>query len=145
MAPYRKKLTPSEAEALRLRQQIARQKKIDELKDYALKWKDPAHRPAMLARAKVGRDSITERRTIVIQSLQRFLQRQEEVKTRLQWMQTLSAGEEQIIFLIRQASKGQATKVRAKSADHLFRTMVREGMFKLNLETGLWENRCKLL
>lgn len=145
MAYYRKKLTPAQAEALRVKQEIARKKRIEELKTYAKQWKDPALKPAMEARAAVGRQSIAERKGIVVQCLQRFLQRQEEANTRLKWIQVIQAGEPQILTLIRQACRGQSTKVRAKSAEHLFRTMVREGMFKLNLNTLLWENRCKAL
>ena len=99
----------------------------------------------MEARAAVGRQSIAERKGFVVQSLQRFLQRQEEANTRLKWIQVIQAGEPQILTLIRQACRGQSTKLRAKSAEHLFRTMVRSGMFKLNLNTLLWENRCKAL
>lgn len=145
MAYYRKKLTPAQAEVLRVKQEIARKKRIEELKTYAKQWKDPALKPAMEARAAVGRQSIAERKGIVVQCLQRFLQRQEEANTRLKWIQVIQAGEPQILTLIRQACRGQSTKVRAKSAEHLFRTMVREGMFKLNLNTLLWENRCKAL
>jgi phosphoglycerate dehydrogenase-like enzyme len=145
MAYYRKRLTPEQVAARRVKDEIARTKRIETLKSYAEQWKDPAQKPYMEKRAEVGRKSIIERRAIVIQSLQRFLQRQEEQKTRLQWIQTIGKGEQQIEMLIRQAGGGQATAIRAKSAEHLFRTMVREGMFKLNLETGLWENRCKLL
>lgn len=145
MAYYRKKLTPAQAEALRVKQEIASKKRIEELKTYAKQWKDPALKPAMEARAAVGRQSIAERKGIVVQCLQRFLQRQEEANTRLKWIQVIQAGEPQILTLIRQACRGQSTKVRAKSAEHLFRTMVREGMFKLNLNTLLWENRCKAL
>jgi hypothetical protein len=145
MAYYRKKRTPAQAEADRVRQEIARAKRIEELKAYAEQWNDPALRPIMEARAALGRQSIIERKTIVVQSLQRFLQRQDESNTRLRWVQVIQSGEQQIITLIRQAGRGQSTKLRAKSAEHLFRTMVREGMFRINLETGLWENRCKVL
>ena len=145
MAHYRKKRTPVQIEADRIRYDIARTKRIEELKTYAKQWKDPALKPAMEARAAVGRQSIAERKGIVVQCLQRFLQRQEEANTRLKWIQVIQAGEPQILTLIRQACRGQSTKVRAKSAEHLFRTMVREGMFKLNLNTLLWENRCKAL
>jgi hypothetical protein len=145
MAHYRKKRTPAQFEAEELRRRIARTKRIEVLKSYSKKWKDPAQRPAMEARAALGRQSIAERKSIVSQSLQRFLHRQEESKTRLEWVQTIQGGEPHIMSLIRQASKGQTTKVRAKSAEHLFRTMVRERMFKLNLETGLWMNICKML
>jgi len=145
MAYYRKKRTPAQAEADRVRQEIARAKRIKELKAYAEQWKDPNLKPLMEKRAAVGLKSIAERKTIVVQSLQRFLQRQEESNTRLRWVQVIQAGEPQILNLIRQAGRGQSTKVRAKSAEHLFRTMVREGMFRLNLDTGLWENRCKAL
>ena len=145
MAHYRKKRTPAQIEADRIRYDIARLKRIEELKTYAKQWKDPALKPAMQARAAVGRQSIAERKVIVVQSLQRFLQRQEETNTRLKWIQVIQAGEPQILTLIRQACRGQSTRVRAKSAEHLFRTMVRSGMFKLNLNTLLWENRCKAL
>jgi hypothetical protein len=145
MAYYRKKRTPAQAEADRVRQEIARVKRIEELKAYAEQWNNPALRPTMEARSALGRQSIAERKTIVVQSLQRFLQRQDESNTRLRWVQVIQAGEQQIMTLIRQTGQGQSTKVRAKTAEHLFRTMVREGMFRLNLKTGLWENRCKAL
>jgi hypothetical protein len=145
MAHYRKQRTPAQVEADRKRQEIARAKRIEKLKAYAEQWKDPALRPLMEKRAALGRKSIAERKSIVEQSLQRFLQRQDEANTRLRWVQVIQAGEQQILTLIRQAGCGQSTKVRAKSAEHLFRTMVREGMFRLNLDTGLWDNRCKAL
>lgn len=145
MAYYRKKRTHAQAEADRVRQEIARAKRIAKLKAYAEQWKDPALRPMMERRSALGRQSIAERKIIVVQSLQRFLQRQPESNTRFQWIQAIQAGETQIMTLIRQAGRGQTTNVRAKSSEHLFRTMVREGMFKLNLDTGLWENRCKML
>lgn len=145
MANYRKKRTPAQIEADRVRQKIARLKRIEQLKAYSENWNNPALRPAMEARAALGRQSIAERKAVVVQSLQRFLQRQDEANTRLRWIQVIQAGEQQIITLVRQTGRGQSTKVRAKSAEHLFRTMVRERMFKLNLETGLWENRCKAL
>jgi len=145
MAHYRKKRTPAQIEADRVRQKIARLKRIEQLKAYSENWKNPALRPAMEARAAMGRQSIAERKAVVVQSLQRFLQRQDETNTRLRWIQVIQGGEQQIITLVRQTCRGQSTKVRAKSAEHLFRTMVREGMFRLNLETGLWENRCKAL
>lgn len=145
MAHYRKKRTPAQIAADKVRYEIARNKRIKELKTYADQWKDPILEPLMQARAAVGRKSIAERKALVVQSLQRFLQRQDEANTRLRWIQVIYAGEPQILTLIRQAGLGQSTKVRAKSAEHLFRTMVRERMFRLNLETGLWENRCKAL
>jgi hypothetical protein len=145
MANYHKKRTPAQIAADRIRKKIARSKRIEELKTYAEQWKDPTLRPEMEARAALGRKSIAERKALVVQSLQRFLQRQDEANTRLRWIQIIYAGEPQILMLIRQAGSGQSTKVRAKSTEHLFRTMVREGMFRLNLQTGLWENRCKAL
>jgi hypothetical protein len=141
MAHYHKKRTPAQIEADRVRQKIARLKRIEQLKAYSENWNNPA----MEARAAMGRQSIAERKAVVVQSLQRFLQRQDETNTRLRWIQVIQGGEQQIITLVRQTCRGQSTKVRAKSAEHLFRTMVREGMFRLNLETGLWENRCKAL
>jgi hypothetical protein len=145
MAHYRKKRTPAQVAADKVRYEIARNNRIEELKTYAKQWKDPAFKPVMQARAAVGRKSIAERKTIVVQCLQRFLQRQDEANTRLRWVQVIQAGESQVMTLIRQACRGQSTKLRAKSSEHLFRTMVRGGMFRLNLSTGLWENRCKAL
>lgn len=145
MPYYRKKRTPAEQAASEERRKHARAKIISELKAYAKQWKDPATRPAMEARAAVGRKSIAERKQTRLQAMQRFMQRQDECQTKLQWLQTLSKGEDTIMGIIRQMTGGVGTPLRAKSAEHLFRTMVRDGILRVNLETGLWENRCKML
>jgi hypothetical protein len=145
MPYYRKKRTPAEMAALKLKREIAMMKIIKERRTYAKLWKDPATEPAMKARAAVGRKSIAERKHYRVQAIQRFMQRQEECQTKFQWLQTLSKGEETIVNLIRQMTSGVGTSLRAKSAEHLFRTMVRDGILRLNIETGLWENRCKSL
>ncbi len=145
MPYYRKKLTPAEKAASEERRKHARARIIKELKAYAAQWKDPATRPAMEARSAVGRKSIAERKQIRLQAMQRFMQRQEECQTKLQWLQTLSKGEQAIMGIIRQMTGGVSTRLRAKSAEHLFRTMVRDDILRLNVETCLWENRCRRL
>jgi hypothetical protein len=145
MPYYRKKRTPAEQAASEERRKHARAKIIKELKAYATQWKDPATKPAMEARAAIGRKSIAERKQYRLQALQRFMQRQEECQTKMQWLQTLGRGEETIIGIIRQMTGGVGTALRSKSPEHMFRTMVRDGILKVNLETGLWENKCKRL
>jgi hypothetical protein len=145
MPYYRNKRTPAELAASEERRKQARAKIINRLKAYAKQWEDPTTRPDMEARAAVGRKSIAERKHYRVQAIQRFMQRQEECQTKFQWLQTLSKGEETIVNLIRQMTSGVGTSLRAKSAEHLFRTMVRDGILRLNIETGLWENRCKSL
>ena len=145
MPYYRKKRTPNEQAASEERRKHARAKIINELKAYAKQWKDPATRPAMEARAAVGRKSIAERKHYRLQAMQRFMQRQDQYQTKLQWLQILGRGEETIVGIIRQMTGGVGTRLRAKSPEHLFRTMVRDGILRVNLQTGLWENRCKML
>jgi hypothetical protein len=145
MPYYRKKPTPAQQAASEERRKHARARIIKELKAYAEQWKDPATRPLMEARSAVGRKSIAERKHYRLQATQRFMQRQDESQTKLQWLQTLSRGEETIIGIIRQMTGGVGTSMRAKSAEHLFRTMVRDGILRMNIETGLWENRCRML
>ena len=145
MPYYRKKLTPAEQAAAKQRREYARAKIINELKAYAAQWKDPALKPKMEKRSAIGRKSITERKHYRLQAIQRFMSRQEECQTKLQWLRTLGKGEETIVKIIRQMTDGVGTPLRAKSPEHLFRTMVRDGILKVNLDTGLWENRCRRL
>ena len=145
MAYYRKKLTPAQAEALRVKQDIARKKRIDVLKAYQAQWDNPETKPAMLARAASGRITIAEHQAIIQQAVERWLQRQPESLTKTRWLDAMSRGYDQIMLNAKMISPGSRVRLRAKDEANLFRTLVRKGYLSLDIKTSLWENRCRLL
>lgn len=145
MAYYRKKLTPAQAEVLRVKQEIARNKRIDVLKAYQAKWDDPLTEPDMLARAACGRKTIADHQAIMQQAVERWLQRQPESLTKTRWLDAINRGEEQILLNAKMISPGSRVRLRAKDEANMFRTLVRKGYLSLDIKTGLWENRCRLL
>jgi hypothetical protein len=145
MAYYRKKRTPAQEEADRLRKQIARTKRVNVLKEYQAQWGNPQTKPFMLARSASGRRSIAEHQAILEQAVQRFLQRQPESLTKVRWLDVLCRGYDQIMQNARMVSPGSRPKLRAKDEANLFRTFVRKGYLRLDAETGLWNNTCRLM
>jgi hypothetical protein len=145
MAYYRKKRTPAQEEADRLRKQIARTKRVNVLKEYQAQWDNPQTKPFMLARSASGRRSIAEHQAILEQAVQRFLQRQPESLTKVRWLDVLCRGYDQITQNARMVSPGSRPKLRAKDEANLFRTFVRKGYLRLDAETGLWNNTCRLM
>ena len=145
MAYYRKKLTPIEVEADRVKKRIARKKRIDVLKAYQDQWDNPETKPAMLARSASGRMTIADHQTIMQQAIERWLQRQPETLTKSRWLDAINRGEEQILLNAKMISPGSRPKLRAKNEANLFRTLVRKGYLSLDIKTGLWENRCRML
>lgn len=145
MAYYRKKLTPAQAQALRVKQEIARNKRIDVLKTYKEKWDNPLTEPAMLARSASGRMAIAEHQAIIQQAIERWLQRQPESLTKTRWLDAINRGYDQIMLNAKMISPGSRVKLRAKDEPNLFRTLVRKGYLSLDTKTCLWENRCRLL
>lgn len=145
MAYYRKKLTSAQIEANRVKKEIARKKRIAILKSYQEKWDNPETRPAMEARSASGRRTIAENQSTIQQAIERWLQRQPESLTKNRWLDAINRGEEQILFNARTISPGSRVRLRAKDEANLFRTLVRKGYLSLDIKTGLWENRCRLL
>ena len=145
MAYYRKKLTPAQAEALRVKQEIARKKRVDVLKTYQAQWDNPLTKPAMLARSASGRMTIAEHQAIIQQAVERWLQRQPETLTKTRWLDAIHRGYDQIMINAKMISPGSRVRLRAKDEANLFRTLVRKGYLSLDIKTGLWENRCRLL
>jgi hypothetical protein len=145
VAYYRKKLTPSQVEADRVKKQIARKKRIDVLKAYQEQWDNPVTRPAMEARSASGRMTIAEHQAIIQQAVERWLQRQPETLTKTRWLDAMHRGYDQIMLNAKMISPGSRVKLRAKDEANLFRTLVRKGYLSLDIKTGLWENRCRLL
>ena len=145
MAYYRKKRTPAQEEADRLRKQIARTKRVNVLKEYQAQWDNPQTKPFMLARSASGRRSIAEHQAILEQAVQRFLHRQPESLTKVRWLDVLCRGYDQIMQNARMVSPGSRPKLRAKDEANLFRTFVRKGYLRLDAETGLWNNTCRLM
>ena len=145
MAYYRKKLTPAQAEALRVKQEIARKKRVDVLKTYQAQWDNPLTKPAMLARSASGRMTIAEHQAIIQQAVERWLQRQPETLTKTRWLDAMHRGYDQIMINAKMISPGSRVRLRAKDEANLFRTLVRKGYLSLDIKTGLWENRCRLL
>jgi hypothetical protein len=145
VAYYRKKLTPAQVEAARVKEQIARNKRIAVLKSYQAQWDNPLTKPAMLARSASGRMTIAEHQAIIQQALERWLQRQPESLTKTRWLDAIYRGEEQILLNAKMISPGSRVRLRAKDEANMFRTLVRKGYLSLDIKTGLWENRCRLL
>jgi hypothetical protein len=145
MAYYRKKRTPDQEKADQLRKQIARTKRVNVLKEYRAQWDNPETKPIMLARSASGRRSIAEHQAILEQAVQRFLQRQPESLTKVRWLDVLCRGYDQITQNARMVSPGSRPKLRAKDEANLFRTFVRKGYLRLDAETGLWNNTCRLM
>jgi len=145
VAYYRKKLTPAQAKALRVKQDIARKKRIDVLKAYQAQWDNPETKPAMLARSASGRMTIAEHQAIIQQAVERWLQRQPESLTKTRWLDAMNRGYDQIMLNAKMISPGSRVRLRAKDEVNLFRTLVRKGYLSLDIKTGLWENRCKAL
>lgn len=145
MAYYRKKRTPAQEEADRVRQKIARAKRIQTLKTYQEQWDNPATRPAMEARSASGRMTIAEHQAIIQQAVERWLQRQPETLTKTRWLDAMHRGYDQIMLNAKMISPGSRVRLRAKDEANLFRTLVRKGYLSLDIKTGLWENRCRLL
>ena len=145
MAYYRKKLNPAQAEALRVKQEIARKKRVDVLKTYQAQWDNPLTKPAMLARSASGRMTIAEHQAIIQQAVERWLQRQPETLTKTRWLDAMHRGYDQIMINAKMISPGSRVRLRAKDEANLFRTLVRKGYLSLDIKTGLWENRCRLL
>jgi hypothetical protein len=144
MAYYRKKRTPAQIEADRVRQKIARGKRIQILKSYQEQWDNPETEPLMLARSASGRRTIAEHQAIIEQAVQRFLQRQPDNLTKTRWLDVLHRGYDQIMENARMISPGSRPKLRAKDEANLFRTLVRKGYLRLDTNTGLWENACRM-
>ena len=145
MAYYRKKLTPQQAEAARVKKVIAKNKRIEVLKGYQAAWDNPATKPEMLARSAEGRRTIAEHQAIMQQAVERWLQRQPESLTKTRWLDAINRGEEQILHNAKMISPGSRVRLRAKDEANMFRTLVRKGYLSLDIKTGLWENRCRLL
>ena len=145
MAYYRKKRTPAQEEADRLRKQIARTKRVNVLKEYQAQWDNPQTKPFMLARSASGRRSIAEHQAILEQAVHRFLQRQPDSLTKVRWLDVFCRGYDQIMQNARMVSPGSRLKLRAKDEANLFRTFVRKGYLRLDAETGLWNNTCRLM
>ncbi len=145
MAYYRKKRTPPQEEADRLRKQIARTKRVNVLKEYQAQWDNPQTKRFMLARSASGRRSIAEHQAILEQAVHRFLQRQPDSLTKVRWLDVFCRGYDQIMENARMVSPGSRPKLRAKDEANLFRTFVRKGYLRLDAETGLWNNTCRLM
>jgi hypothetical protein len=145
VAYYRKKLNPKQAEAARVKEQIARKKRIDVLKEYQKQWDNPMTRPAMEARSASGRMTIAAHQAIIQQAVERWLQRQPETLTKTRWLDAMHRGYDQIMLNAKMISPGSRVRLRAKDEANLFRTLVRKGYLSLDIKTGLWENRCKAL
>ena len=145
MAYYRKKLNPKQTEAARVKEQIARKKRIDVLKEYQKQWDNPVTRPAMEARSASGRMTIAAHQAIIQQAVERWLQRQPETLTKTRWLDAMHRGYDQIMLNAKMISPGSRVRLRAKDEANLFRTLVRKGYLSLDIKTGLWENRCKAL
>jgi hypothetical protein len=145
MAYYRKKRTPAQEEADRVRQKIARAKRIQTLKTYQEQWDNPETEPIMLARSASGRRTIAEHQAIIQQAVERWLQRQPETLTKTRWLDAMHRGYDQIMLNAKMISPGSRVRLRAKDEANLFRTLVRKGYLSLDIKTGLWENRCRLL
>jgi hypothetical protein len=145
MAYYRKKRTQAQIEADRVRQKIARGKRIQILKSYQEQWDNPETEPLMLARSASGRRTIAEHQAIIEQAVQRFLQRQPDNLTKTRWLDVLHRGYDQIMENARMISPGSRPKLRAKDEVNLFRTLVRKGYLRLDTNTGLWENACRMV
>jgi hypothetical protein len=145
MAYYRKKRTPAQEEADRVRQKIARAKRVQTLKTYQEQWDNPETEPIMLARSASGRRTIAEHQAILEQAVHRFLQRQPESLTKVRWLDVFCRGYDQIMQNARMVSPGSRPKLRAKDEANLFRTFVRKGYLRLDAKTGLWNNTCRLM
>lgn len=145
MAYYRKKLTPIEVEAKRVKKRIAKDKRIKVLKAFQEQWDNPVTEPAMLARSASGRMTIADHQTIMQQAIERWLQRQPETLTKTRWLDAIYRGYDQIMLNAKMISPGSRPKLRAKNEANLFRTLVRKGYLSLDIKTGLWDNRCRML
>lgn len=140
MPTYRKRLTPEQIARRAELRKAERLRRIEKLREYARGWKDPAQIPILLARSAAGRKAIAMRKELRTRTLQTFLRKQPGRLTKTQWLDVLARGEDEMRAIMRQISPSTVPDFRAKSAKHLFRTMIRNGMLELDLVTSLWTN-----
>lgn len=141
MPTYRKKLTPEQIARRAEMRKAERLRRIAKLREYSAAWKDPAQVPIMLARSAAGRKAVAMNQELRTRAITSFLRKQPGRLTKPQWLDILARGGPEIRQIMRQISPGSRDYLRAKSPDHLFRTMTRKGLLRLDLSTSLWENQ----
>jgi len=140
MPTYRKKLTPEQIVRRAELRKAERLIRIQKLREYAAAWKDPAQVPIMLARSAAGRKSVAKYQELRFRAITSFLRKQPGRLTKSEWVNVLARGAYEIRQIMKQISPGSRDNLRAKSAEHLFRTMTRKGILRMDLSTSLWEN-----
>ena len=140
MPTYKTRLTPDQIAKRVARRKAHRELRIKTLREYAAGWKDPVIRESLLARSAFGRKCIQERKQIRTMALQRFLSKQPMNASKERWISLLASHEMDIVKIMTAISPGTRAGLRAKSAEHLFRKMVRTKMLTLNVETQSYEN-----
>lgn len=140
MPTYRKKLTPEQIARRAELRKAERLRRIAKLREYAAAWKDPAQIPIMLARSAAGRKAVAMNQELRSRAIRAFLRKQPGRLTKPQWLDVLARGDLEIRGIMQQISPSSRPYLRAKSAEHLFRTMTRKGLLRLDLSTSLWEN-----
>lgn len=146
MPTYRTRLTPEQIAKRQARRKAHRELRIKTLREYAAGWKDPAMRQKLLARSAFGRRCIQERKQLRSKTLQKFLTKQPSRMTKQGWTDLLAAKENEIKEIMRSISPGtKRQSFRAKTSVHLFRTMLREGLLTLDLESASYVNNYRLI
>lgn len=146
MPTYRPRLTPEQIAKREARRKAHRDLRIKTLREYAAGWKDPATREKLLARSAFGRRCIKERKELRSRTLQKFLTKQPSRMTKQGWTDLLAASEQELKAIMRSISPGtRRQSFRAKTSMHLFRTMVREGLLTLDLESSSYLNNYRVI
>jgi hypothetical protein len=146
MPTYRPRLTPEQIAKREARRKAHRDLRIKTLREYAAGWKDPAIREKLLARSAFGRRCIKERKELRSRTLQKFLTKQPSRMTKQGWTDLLAASEQELKAIMSSISPGtRRQSFRAKTSMHLFRTMVREGLLTLDLESSSYLNNYRVV
>jgi hypothetical protein len=146
MPTYRPRLNPEQIAKREARRKAHRDLRIKTLREYAAGWKDPATREKLLARSAFGRRCIKERKELRSRTLQKFLTKQPSRMTKQGWTDLLAASEQELKAIMRSISPGtRRQSFRAKTSMHLFRTMVREGLLTLDLESSSYLNNYRVI
>jgi len=146
MPTYRPRLTPEQIAKREARRKAHRDLRIKTLREYAAGWKDPVTREKLLARSAFGRRCIKERKELRSRTLQKFLTKQPSRMTKQGWTDLLAASEQELKAIMRSISPGtRRQSFRAKTSMHLFRTMVREGLLTLDLESSSYLNNYRVI
>lgn len=140
MATYPRKLTPAQLILAKENRDRIREKKKEQLKDYARRWKDPLTKPAMLLRSKDGRDCVEGNKRARMEAFRKFLAVSPSKLTRAEWLAALHNGQYRIQMTLDNVRGRNKINMRSLSPEHMFRTIIRWGLIKHDLTLNAYVN-----